>query len=102
MFNKSNHKVEYFSKELETKKKNFKNENSRTEKKINLQYEPLPQGSLYTENNTGERAGNAGNFKPFHLFYQDSIIGYQSLTRITVKYYRLMSLIDIKQNSKPI
>lgn len=23
MFNKSNHKVEYFSKELETKKKNF-------------------------------------------------------------------------------
>lgn len=64
MFNKSNHKVEYFSKELETKKKNS-NENSRTEKK-NLTYSmrPLPQGSLYTENNTGKRTGNA-EFKTF-------------------------------------
>ena len=33
MFNKTNHKVENFSKELETKKKKKSNENSGTEKK---------------------------------------------------------------------
>lgn len=33
MFNKSNHKVENLSKELETKKKKKSNENSGTEKK---------------------------------------------------------------------
>lgn len=45
MFNKTNHKVENFSKELETKKKKKSNENSGTEKKkLTYSMRPLPQG----------------------------------------------------------
>ena len=64
MFNKSNHKVEYFSKELETKKKIQMKIQEQKKKNLTYSMRPLPQGSLYTENNTGKRTGNA-EFKTF-------------------------------------
>lgn len=68
MFNKSNHKVEYFSKELETKKKKFQMKIQEQKKKLTYSMRPLPQGSLYTENNTGERTGNA-EFQTFPICF---------------------------------
>ena len=72
MFNKSNHKVENFSKELETKKEKKSNENSGTENKVNLQYAAtcsrLGAVALYAQTTTQDES-RVRSLKPFpHVF----------------------------------
>ena len=69
MFNKSNHKVENLSKELETKKKKNQMKIQEQKKKINLQYEAtssrLGAVALYAQKTTQEREQGMRNLKPF-------------------------------------